>query len=99
MLLHGISNISGGVAPVADVLAQHGLPSGFAYGAYIGEVLAPVLVIVVGLWTCPAALVVAVTMGVAMPSAHSDQIWRSTMKVAGLSSRKACIYLVPLLSR
>ena len=73
MLLHGIGKIAGGVDPIADMLAQHGLPGVLAYGAYGGEVLAPLLVIV-GLWTIPAALVMAFNMVVAIALVHGDAI-------------------------
>jgi len=74
MLLHGIGKIRSGPGAVAEMLVQHGLPGALAYGAYIGEVLAPALVIA-GLWTRPAALLMAVNMIAAIALAHGEQIF------------------------
>jgi len=73
ILLHGISKINGGVGAIAGMLQQHGMPPALAYGAYIGEVLAPVLVII-GVLTRPAALVMAINMIVAVSLAHMGQL-------------------------
>ncbi len=73
ILLHGIAKITGGVGGIGGMLAQHGLPTWVAYGAYIGEVVAPVLVIV-GLWTRPAALLIAINMVFAVGLAHRGQL-------------------------
>ena len=55
ILLHGISKIKGGPGFILDVVEQAGLPAPFGYLVYVGEVLAPILVIV-GLWTRAAAM-------------------------------------------
>jgi len=73
VLLHGIAKVQNGVGPIADMLAKAGVPGGVAYLAYVGEVLAPLLLIV-GLWTRPAALVVAFNMVVALVLVHKAQI-------------------------
>lgn len=61
VLLHGVAKITGGNAFVASVVAKAGLPEGVAYLVYIGEVLAPLLVIA-GAWTRAAALVIVINM-------------------------------------
>ena len=73
ILLHGIAKLSGGVGFITGMLANLGLPAFFAYGVYVGEVVAPVLVLV-GLWTRPAALVMAINMVVAIVLVHSKEI-------------------------
>ena len=50
ILFHGISKIMHGVPYMAGLLAQFHLPAFIAYGVYIGEVVAP-LFIIIGLWT------------------------------------------------
>ena len=50
-----------------------GMPGPVAYLVYVGEVLAPLLVIL-GLWTRPAALVIAINMIFAVGLAHLDQL-------------------------
>jgi len=74
VLFHGVTKITGGNAFVAGVVAKAGLPVGLAYLVYVGEVLAPVLVIV-GAWTRPAALVIAVSMIVAVLLAGSSSLF------------------------
>jgi len=73
MLLHGIGKISSGAAPVLGLMANTGLPPALGYLVYIGEVLAPLLLIV-GFWTRPAALIVAINMVVAVLLVHTGQL-------------------------
>ena len=70
ILLHGISKVISGIDPVVGMLAKAGLPPVLAYGVYIGEVVAPLLLIA-GLWTRAAALVVMVNMMFALALAHT----------------------------
>ncbi|TPQ27494.1 DoxX family protein [Cupriavidus pinatubonensis] len=73
ILLHGIAKLKGGVGFVEQTAMQAGLPAWVAYGAYIGEVVAPVLLIL-GLWTRLAALIVVVNMLFAVALVHTKQI-------------------------
>ena len=75
MLLHGIAKLTNGVDGIEGMLEKHGLPGVLAYGAYIGEVIAPLFVIV-GLFTRPAALMMAVNMLFAIGLAHANDIRR-----------------------
>jgi putative oxidoreductase len=74
ILLHGIAKITGGVAPILAMVAKAGLPEALGYLVYVGEVVAPLLLIV-GVWTRAAALVVAINMVVAIALVHSHQIF------------------------
>lgn len=74
ILLHGIAKLTGGVAGISGMLAKIGLPAVFAYGVYVGEVIAPILMIL-GLWTRAAALVVVVNMIVAVLLVHAGEIF------------------------
>lgn len=65
LLFHGAFKIQHGVGWIANMLSAHGLPSFIAYGAYIGEVVAPIMVIV-GFLTRPAGFVIAVNLVVAV---------------------------------
>ncbi len=60
-MFHGISKIIHGVGWMSGPLAGLGLPGWVAYGAYLGEVVAP-LFLIIGLWNRVAALVVVVNM-------------------------------------
>lgn len=61
LLLHGIYKIQNGIGFVTESVMRNGLPAFFAYGVYVGEVVAPALVLI-GLLTRPAGLVIAFDM-------------------------------------
>lgn len=65
MLFHGVSKLRHGVAWMAGPLGAHHLPASLAYGVYVGEVLAPVLLIL-GIFTRPAAWLVIIDMLMAL---------------------------------
>ena len=64
MLFHGLHKLFGGVDGISAMLVAKGLPGFIAYGVLVGEVVAPILLIL-GVLTRPAALVLAFTMVVA----------------------------------
>ena len=74
MLLHGVSKLLNGVAPIEGMLAGFGLPTYLAYGVLIGEVLAPLLVLA-NILVVPAALVMAFNMVVAVALVHSSEFF------------------------
>ena len=75
LMLHGIAKLSGGVDGIAGMLQQRGLPGALAYAVFIGELLAP-LALILGLWTRVAALIAAINMGVAIALAHSADLFK-----------------------
>jgi len=77
MLLHGIAKIQKGVGGIAGMMEQSGLPSFFANGVYVGEVIAPILLIV-GFRTRIASILFAGTMVVAVVIAHGSDIVKLT---------------------
>lgn len=74
MLFHGVAKLRNGLEGIESLLANVGLPAWFSYGALVGEVLAPLLVLA-GVWVRPAALVMAFTMVVAVGLAHPTQLF------------------------
>ncbi|WLI78512.1 DoxX family protein [Kosakonia sp. H02] len=64
MLFHGLHKLIGGVDGIAGMLVAKGFPGFIAYGVLVGEVLCPILIIL-GIFTRPSALVLAFTMVVA----------------------------------
>lgn len=74
ILLHGVAKLSSGVSGVGNMLASHGLPSALAYLVYVGEIVAPVLLII-GLYTRPAAWIVAINMVVAIWLVHTKELF------------------------
>lgn len=71
MLLHGWTKITSGIGGIEAMLVKAGLPGFLAYAVFIGEVIAP-LFLLVGLFVVPAALVVAINMVVALVLVHSS---------------------------
>jgi putative oxidoreductase len=73
LLFHGIAKLSNGIGWMAGMLGGIGLPAFLGYGVYVGEVVAPLL-IVAGKFTRPAGLIVAFNMLVATLLARRDSI-------------------------
>ena len=73
ILFHGVSKMLNGPGYVLQVVAKAGLPSFIAYGAYLGEVVAPLLLIL-GLWTRVGALIITGNMLVAIALVHMGQL-------------------------
>jgi putative oxidoreductase len=65
ILIHGLSKLPPPPAFIVDVVTKAGLPPLLAYGVYVGEILAPILLIV-GVWTRLAALLIVINMIVAV---------------------------------
>lgn len=74
MLFHGVAKVLGGPASIIGLVEKAGLPSAFGYLVYVGEVIAPLLV-VAGLWTRAAAAVIAVNMMVAVLLVHAGELF------------------------
>ena len=73
MLLHGWAKIRYGIGSIEAKISALGAPGVLAYAVYLGEVVAPLLLLV-GLWVVPAALVIAINMLVAFALVHTKQI-------------------------
>jgi putative oxidoreductase len=74
MLFHGINKIRHGVDFMYPLLEAKGLPDLMAYGSYFGEVAAPLLILA-GVLTRPASLLVAGTMVMAVNLALENQVF------------------------
>jgi putative oxidoreductase len=74
MLLHGIAKLRYGVAGIEGMVASHGLPGFLAYGVFVGEVIAPLMVIA-GFYARAGGLIMAFNMVVAIALAHSSQLF------------------------
>ena len=77
LLMHGLHKLVNGIDGINAIVIANGWPQWFSYGVLVGEVLAPAL-IVLGVLTRPAALVVAVNMLVAVYLAHGHQLLQLT---------------------
>ncbi|TJY35982.1 DoxX family protein [Pontimicrobium aquaticum] len=65
MLVYGITKLIFGIDFITGLLNQYGLPSFIAYGVFIGEILAPILIII-GYRTKLVGLVFAINCFVAI---------------------------------
>ena len=74
ILLHGVAKIVGGPGFIVGLLDKAGLPSQLAWGVYIGEVIAPLL-LVIGMLTRPAAAVIAINMLFAIWLVHMPELF------------------------
>ncbi len=77
LLIHGVSKLQNGIGFVQQMVNQNGLPAFVAYGVYAGEVVAPLLVIA-GILTRPAALIMALDVVGAVYMARRADIARIT---------------------
>jgi len=73
MLFHGVAKIERGVGGIQKLLERHELPGILAYAVFIGEIVAP-LMLLLGYRTRIAAILFAVTMVVAAWLGHPDEI-------------------------
>ena len=74
ILMHGIAKIPTGPASIGGMLERVGVPPEAAWLVYIGEVVAP-LALILGLWTRIAALVIAGNMAVAVALSHAGDLF------------------------
>lgn len=89
--LHGIGKLHAGPGMVLDLVVKAGLPSAMGYLVYVGEIVAPLLLII-GLWTRAAALVIAINMVVAILLVHTSQLFLLS-KNGGYALELQAIYL------
>ncbi|TKR30881.1 DoxX family protein [Luteimonas gilva] len=102
ILLHGIAKLRFGLDPIEGMLQSHGLPHFLAYGALVGEVLAPLLLIL-GWYGRVGAALIAVNMLFAFVLAHTGQLgqlneqggWALELQGMFLASSLALLLLGP----
>jgi putative oxidoreductase len=96
ILFHGVSKLSDGIGMITGMLAKAGLPPAIGYLVYVGEVVAPLLVLA-GLWARAAALVIAINMVVAVMLVHTSQLFEVS-KTGGWALELQGMYLAAALS-
>lgn len=74
MLLHGVSKLISGLDILPEMLKDVGLPSFLAYGVYVGEVFAPLLMII-GFRTRLASMIFVINCLFAIFLVHSSEIF------------------------
>lgn len=74
MLFYGIHKLQNGIDFIQSRLTDFGLPEFIGYGVYVGEIIAPVLIII-GFRTRIAAIVFAVNCLSAILLVQTDQVY------------------------
>lgn len=74
ILLHGVAKLMGGVSGLSGMVTGAGLPTVLTYGVYVGEVIAPILVLV-GWYSRIGAALIAINMLFAIGLAHRAELF------------------------
>jgi len=79
MLLHGVDKIlhPAAIEHISRLLTDAGLPAFLVHGVYIGEIVAP-LMLIFGVFSRFAGVLVAINMGFAIFLAHSAELLELT---------------------
>ena len=94
VLLHGIPKLldPSSLQGISGMLAPFGLPAEAAYAVYIGEIAAPILIII-GLLTRLGGLLIAINMAVAIFLVHMDKLTQLTAH-GGWALELEAVYLL-----
>jgi putative oxidoreductase len=93
MAFHGLSKLRHGVAWMAGPLSAHHLPAALAYGVYVGEVVAPLLLII-GLFTRLAGLVISFDMVMALYLVVGNHAFTLDKQTGALNSELQFLYML-----
>jgi len=91
ILFHGINKMIHGIGGVKAMVVAAGMPEFFSYGVYIGELIAPIFIIL-GLYARVASAVLGVNMLIAISVAYGFSF--SLAKHGGLAMELPLLYLV-----
>lgn len=102
ILLHGIGKLVNGIGPVEELLAAHGLPAMLAWGVLIGEIVAP-LMLILGIHTRVGAALIIINMLFALMLAHQHELlalkanggWAVELQVLFLANAAAILLFGP----
>ncbi|HEX7136789.1 MAG TPA: DoxX family protein [Vicinamibacterales bacterium] len=93
MAFHGLSKLRHGVAWMAGPLSAHHLQSFLAYGVYLGEVVAPVLLIL-GIFTRIGGSLVVVDMMMALFLVVDGKAFLLDKQTGALTSELQFLYML-----
>ncbi|WP_419768471.1 DoxX family protein [Arcobacter sp.] len=74
LLFHGMAKINYGISFIEELLASKGLPTIIAYGSYIGEIVAPIMLII-GFRVRIASIIIFFTLIMAVFLGHLDDFF------------------------
>jgi len=92
ILLHGIAKIRHGVGGIEQMLVANGLPAQLAWGALVGEVLAPLMVLV-GWHARIGAALIAINMLFALFLAHRGELFALNAQSGGWAIELQAMFL------
>ncbi|MDM0022729.1 DoxX family protein [Variovorax saccharolyticus] len=75
MLFHGINKIVNGTSGIENMVSAIGLPSVLGKLVIVGELIAPIL-LMLGIFTRPAARVIALNMACAFVLVHTSHLFQ-----------------------
>ena len=93
LLFHGVHKLLNGLGPIKVMLGNHNISDVVSYGVYLGELVAPVLVIV-GLFSRIGGLVIAINMLVAVLLVHTASLAALTPETGGYALELQAFYLI-----
>ena len=91
MMFHGIYKVIHGIDNIKSMLSSSGFTESMAYGVYLGEVVAPIFIIL-GLYARIASFVMAINMTMAIFLAYGFSL--SLSKYGGLSIESPFMFLI-----
>ncbi|WP_299158280.1 DoxX family protein [uncultured Tenacibaculum sp.] len=91
ILFHGIANMNSNYSFIKSLLSGLGLPEIIAYAVFIGEIIAPILIII-GYRARLASLILAFNMLFAILMAHTSEVF-SINKYGGWAIELQALYL------
>ncbi len=92
ILLHGIGKLMHGIDWLDGALTAAGLPTFFKYGVYIGEIVAPLLVIA-GYYSRIGAWLIALNMLFALGLVHGAELFLIDPQSGGLALELQYLYM------
>ena len=92
LFMHGFAKILHGIGGVKGILAKAGLPEIMAYGSYVGEVIAPIMIIL-GIFSRVGALLVIGTSLTIMYAYHGLGNLLELTNVGGFKAEILYLYI------
>ena len=93
MLFHGIAKVMGGYVFIENMLTPMGLPGFIAWGSVAAELLGSIMILI-GLWTRAASVVMMGNMAVAILMAHLGVIFSVDPATGGWAIELPMLYLL-----
>jgi len=92
LFMHGLAKILHGIGGVKSILTKAGLPEIVAYGSYVGEVIAPIMIIL-GIFSRIGALLVIGTSLTIMYAYHGLGNLLELTNVGGFKAEILYLYI------